>query len=142
MVEQGSVCKMLGYLRPFFKRSTWNEDAHAFGFIPNTNALTTFQSFTGSSASYYSHTSSQSYSLSAETKMSNPDPVTNLPDGIFGPFLFSPTSAGMAGKCSDDLAQFAATGLTRGTEMRNPTNNHSYTPLNPGTMGLAILTSA
>lgn len=134
MVYQGATAICLGYLRPEFKPSWWNENVYPYCMIPNTLGLfatwyiPSLTPFTGSLT-----TSGRIQASFTQAQMVSPNPISARRDVIPGVLFFPWSNEGVAGRSSTDLAIVASGNLLRQDVIQVTPGQEEYVLLGGGT---------
>lgn len=135
VITQGTIGYTLGIICPQNKPSWWDINSWSWGFIFTDTSMAAFR---GSSLSPYNTTNNYPSYLNTNYGMSGINLQTNRRDILTGIILFSNTSAGVAGRTSDDLIIAAANGSGRFDILSHPESTNQYLILNNVTSGLAV----
>lgn len=133
LISSGIVIP-LGILAPQIKPSWWDLDLWSWGFY---SASIFFSSLRGTNLNPYNN-NSFSLLLAGGAPLISANPQTGKRDIVTGLLLTNASNTGIAGKCSDDIAVVAASGLSRFDTLSPLESDQEYMIISNSSGGFAV----
>ncbi len=131
-LSQSSNFWLLGTLIPANRPAWWDLNSFSYGFF--CTSVSSLKTWRSSNVNPYSNTD---FNLNLGfNEMAIANPVTNKRDMIIGLLLLSQSTAGVAGKTSDDLAHCCASGVARYESIQ--ASGNQYLIISPGVGALGV----